>query len=249
MSLRSLQNEIISSILYTSAIVRQQGTRLIAPIAVDAVFFFLLGFVQSGLIAKIVEYLSASGVDMIHNLGFQSEYFPLLVMLIVAAIIILFLLYTIFQGTAWWLCRQLVKRENYSSYMIAFTLTSLVWGINYTIYSLAGLLVSIRETITKQAQTTANTFLFIYLLVIIFFAGISYIKTEKSFKKTMRGTFSKRNIIGIIPHYALIAAAFLLISLVLGRASGATTFIIQLVIVLPLLTLSRLYLASALRDN
>lgn len=239
--------ELRNSLLATAEAVKRAGWRILYVIVLEAFFFIFYGFVRAGLFTKLLEYLSALGISFIRTSNLASS--GQILSLALVTIVSLFLIYCVFQGTIWWLCHWLLKvKEDYSSYLLSFSRVSLWWGLLILIYNIISLAVFIRSTVSKQPESTATIVLLnIFLAVIAYFAVISYSTRPHSIRKSV--VIGVKDSIFIIPYFVIVAAVFAALYFALSavQASYIASLILQIVLVLPALAVSRMYLISALR--
>jgi hypothetical protein len=213
----------------------------------DASFFIVYGFARIGFFQKIIQYLSAMGVSILRSATMDGNLTRMVLVAVVSAAV-LFLIYAVFQGTAWWLCARFAGlREDYYQHMLSFTRVSLWWGLLFFVYSLLSIYFSVKSGVQNIPVSLAvRTVLTTYLAVIAYFAIVSYSLRPHSVKKSF--SLGLRKFHHIIPYFLMVAALLAVLYLVLAPFSTnyVASLIIQILLVLPALALSRIFFIVAL---
>lgn len=240
----------------------------------DIMFFFVYGFVTAPLFNKIVDYVIIIGSIISENVGIITSgtnpsltsilmenteiraLFNNLIWIYILLAIVIYMVYTFFQGIAWKMSRDIAeKKDGMYRFMKEFAILNIFWLVLFSIYHLLSLLSDIRMSALKtlQSQTTSafSVFVTILLIAIVYFAFISYTLIEKKTKENkIKAGFSMgiKKIRQIFPAFAVIAVVFLLLNFIL-KAASAVSFNIMIIVgvmtVIPAMTWARVYLTIA----
>jgi hypothetical protein len=159
----------------------------------------------------------------------------------------------VFQGSAWWLCKIFVQRQtgSYYGHMVDFAKISIVWAILVLIHAILGYGASLSALMRdSEPGKVVSTSLLLFAIIVLYLASLSYSVRGKGFLAVLRKTMSKAVEMRIIGGFAVIAAGFALLGLLLAQAEGSQflSAILQLLVVLPALSVSRILLITASRD-
>ncbi len=252
-------------------IIKENGLYIFLPMLTDLLFIFAYGFITSPIFTKIIEYFyksaslvtQASGnIDalaktpslwgVIESAG-AASYTKSFILLLLIALAAVYIIYCFFMGISWCFCYRMAgKKHDFTDFVINFAKVNLFWLILFVIYFIASFVFDFVTTLAQvradQIVDKRSIVLSIFLLLIVYFANISYSLIEK--QKTWE-TIKKAFIIGIkkakftIPAFAVVIIVFFLINYLLAALSDPTSIIlIGAITVLPAFTWGRIFILS-----
>lgn len=207
------------------------------------------GFVAEGFGQKLFQYLTAAGLDVARGVG-ASAFAPRLSLIIALYVLALYLLVTVFQGIAWWLCHGFVQKQakSYYSYMIGFAKITSLWAALFMVYAFMNYGISLAALMRdSQPGQAASTALLAYVLIVVYLASVSYAVQGNTFAATLRSTARRASQLRTLAAFALIAVGFALLGMLLSSVSGSPVLraFLQVLIVLPLVSTGRILLIAA----
>jgi len=250
-------------------LMKQNSPLIIFSSILDVIFLIVYGFLTAPLFFSIVENITSVGTKLsqlapefsrtftvnpgIINLLFThpslKPHTNTLIASYLILVLVIFVLYNLFQGINWRLARQITgDNTEWGSYLGRFAKINVFWIFLFVIYHILDVIASLQQTIAEGVVNTRPTntlgiISIIFLVTIIYFAFISYnsLSIKKSFKE---GIKKAKN---FVPMYLVIAAVFVIIQylLVLVQKLGtATTFIVGVALLLPALSWTRIYITK-----
>jgi hypothetical protein len=222
------------------------------PVLVDALFLVFYGFVTAGFGQKLFEYLTEMGLEVARGAG-AATVAPRLSAIIVLYSLALYLLVAVFQGSAWWLCHGFVQkhRRSYHDHMVGFAKLSLIWGVFVMGYAFVSYGISLSAMVKdREPGEVISSILLVSALMILYMASLSYSIRGKGVFSLLGRTITKAVELRILLAFAAICAVFILLGLLLSQVSSSLVLsaLVQLLMVLPALSVSRILLINASRD-
>lgn len=234
----------------------------------DILFFFAYGFATAPIYRKLMENIYAIGSlagEAIQTATRESQsmlsaltsetirpYFNNIIWLLIILAVTTYLIYCILQALNWKIALEITgKKTRYLDYLKKFLKINIIWFLLFVLYYLLGFAVEIRQIlISKITQTAPSSALSIiltaYLIGIAYFAVISYV--QKSAKQSW--TTGKTKFMQLLPAVLLIAAYFLALNIItgiIGSASTTAAIIAGLLLLVPSLTIARIYIALTIQ--
>lgn len=230
----------------------------------DIVLFLIYGFATAPIYNKLLAHINLIGSNAgtavqeatRYNQGFFAilahesikpyVYKIALLLLLLAATI--YLIYCILQAINWKIALQMTgKKIRYIDYLKKFLIINTIWFSLYIIYYLLVLAVDLRKilitTITQaQPSSALNIILTFYLILIAYFAAISYVKLSVK-KSWQTGTAEIKQ---LFPSVLLIAAYLLLINIITGQLISLNPIIgmtAGTILLIPAFTIGRIYIS------
>jgi len=248
---------IVKELINTLSLVKKQPFYLVMAAIIDALFFLAWGFFTGPVRDKIVQHsiLIANKINTLFQGGklptgllahlFTPEFKPLtgkLIILICLLFVLIFLVYTIFHGTAWWMATKMAGTKwTYRKYMLGFARVNLIWIAGYIIYKLLDIMISLRhlfiEKLLPGTTNIAGSVLFILLILLGIAAFLSY-------PRLLAGTIFTTPLKISIPLVILSASIFLAVQFILksiGKVSVDAALIIGLLLLFPTMSFIRVY--------
>jgi len=230
----------------------------------DIILFLIYGFATAPIYNKLLAHInligSNAGTAVQEATRYSQGFFSILahesikpylykialLLLLLAATV--YLIYCILQAINWKIALQMTgKKIRYLDYFKKFLIINIIWFILYIIYYLLVLAVDLRKiliTTIAQAQPSSvlNIILTFYLIIIAYFAAISYI--QLSVKKSWQtGT---KKIKQLFPSVLLIAAYLMLINIITGQLiyfNPIIGMITGTILLIPAFTIGRIYIS------
>lgn len=207
-------------------------------ITIDLAFLFVLGFATRLLLDSILDTIvvMSSGISqalqqntpLLTALA-QNPYTTKLAITYLALFATTYLIWTLFQGTNWWIAFKIEKEtKKYKQYLWQFAKKTIPLAIIYGLIHLATLgLDIIKSLATKQTTTSAGI---IPIIILGYFATTAYAKGTYLSKKT------------IIPYLKIILATaiFWITINTIQMISQTIAIIIGLIILIPAFTIARI---------
>lgn len=249
-------------------------TLLIFSAMIDAAFFIVYGFftqpVRDQLFNNAVLLTNVVG-EALQQAGQRFETPSVLSMLtaplakphfigvilwLLVLMVVGYVLYVIFQGIAW----RLALQHKRKGFMTQFALLNIPWfiivGTLYFLLTVIDLRSAIVLAITKESASAIPRSIILGLISLSFyFAIISYGQLHShGWKKAFKLSFSHGigKIVKYLPPAALLAIIYIIVNFLLVylfRINQALGFIIGIILFLPLLYLSRIYIYKIVRDE
>ncbi|MBW3002384.1 hypothetical protein KY338_04440 [Candidatus Woesearchaeota archaeon] len=237
-------------------------------IFLDILFFFVYGFATAPIYLKLMANVNIIGAhageavktatrdsqSMFSALSSEviAPYFNNIIWLLLILAATTYLTYCIFQAVNWKIALQLTgKKIKYLDYLKKFLLLNILWFILFALYYALGLVVDIRKILIStlmqtQASNTLNVVLVFYLIFIAYFAVISYIKLNLR-KSISTGTSKIKQ---LLPSILLIAVYLLALNIViklLASIHPLAGIIIGFILLLPAMTIARIYISLTIQ--
>lgn len=241
----------------------QQRIKIIFPIILELMFFLVLGFFSGPLLNEIFTNLvyigdlmageSVTASKNMWDVVVSSESFAHMALIGVVLILVVYVLYCLFHGIIWRYCMGLNgKGTGYMAYIKRFFLVNILWYILYIFIYLIYFFLFYIDTVGRRINPSGFYFISVipifFLLVVVYFALISYVliyrnNAWKSIRKSIK--------IGILRSYPLIGNMFLLIIFffvlnyflyLLSLVSFVLLVIGGIVILMPMLVFARVYI-------
>lgn len=243
--------------------VKKKPLYFLGSILADLGFFFFYGFVVLSLSEKIADKIARFGflaaqqgpnfADFTSTVLEVISKDPALKVLGIDMIVLLALMimsfyfvYTLFQGIAWWCCHQMIKAKPWKEYFHTFFVINLYWIALLAGYKvLDALAVYAASFHIATLLQVASILSFVYLIAWLYVASLSYSMLPK--KKAIRQAFHlsvKRKI--LIPMICVLVVLFIINALLswLGVQSPQLFLVIGIVLVFPLLSLTRIFMIT-----
>jgi hypothetical protein len=234
----------------------------------DILFFFVYGFATAPIYLKLMENVNVIGSyageavktatresqSMLNALSSETiaPYFNNIILLLLILAVTVYLIYCIFQALNWKIALQLTgKKTRYLDYLKKFLLLNILWFILFMLYYTLGFFVDIRKilisTLTQTTPSSAlNVVLAFYFIFIAYFAVISYVKL--SLKKSI--STGMRKLKQLLPSILLIAVFLLALDIIiklLASLNPILAIIVGLIILLPAMTIARIYISLTIQ--
>jgi hypothetical protein len=253
----------IKEALETAKLIRKNLGWLAIAAVTDVFFFLVYGFLTRPVRDKIIEHIVIIGgkLSQLATETIKTSYFKLLwtesvkpyttqmLFLLLIFLIMVWVLYCVFQGTTWWICRTIAgKKEAYQKYLITFTKLNIVWGLLFVIYLALDTYVDLKNALLKavtQQPAGQSILLIIYLIIVIYFALISY-STGKLRNIFKTGKNLKQTIPPMLLSFVLILIIHFIVKLA-GMINAIAALIIGILLILPALTFIKTHLVRTLK--
>ncbi|MBU0536718.1 MAG: hypothetical protein KKE20_07155 [Nanoarchaeota archaeon] len=248
--MRRKQSSFLHEIKTTFNIVKQHNINIIFPMISDLLFPITYGFINGYFGVAVLFYLYSLGQaimsadnNAIAPLA-RRAFFYLLGLLLV-----LYLAYVIFQGISWMYSRRFSGNNiPLKDYLKGFALVNIFWYVIFIFHSSALFIIDYYEISSKAL----NYILMAVMIVVVYFAVISYTLIGK------RGVIKSCFMIGtkhvlqlgprVLGALAIIFALNQLLVLI-SAFSRVLVVILGVFVLLPALTILRIYLHIAVKDN
>lgn len=229
--------------------------------ASDLLFLFLYGFVTAPFIQKIVQNM-VGFVQCLSKTTTNKSPWTFLG-LIVAYVLVVYVLFVLFQGVSWWASSRLAgKKVPFKTYLGRFAKSQVLW---YVLFVFAHALSYIMTLAAIAAQQTKNLghlpFFTILFVILLYFSTISasLIATKKA-----GAAVTKTLVLGVgkihrvLPSFALVVVLLYLVNLLVFAVSsllsqsiaGRVFFVIIAgTIVLPFFCWIRTFLTRSLNNK
>lgn len=242
----------------------RQKLLVIASGFMDLLFLIAFGFMTTPVYGKLTEHViiigalvsqqlrAAAGrmrpaiIDTLFQEPVRGYTWQFLGLLVVLAVVV-FVLFWIFQGLAWWLATAVAgKNMRWRAFLTRFARVNVVWFGLFVLWYVLDTVFDLRriavEKATGQAATGAGIVLFGVLVLIWYFAIISYplLRIKQSF---VLGT-QKAGV--LVPAFALVIVHFLAGNLVVRWLAGLSTalmFVVGAILLVVLLAWARVYMS------
>jgi hypothetical protein len=260
------QNPVVKELVTSLSLLKQNIWLVVTTILIDAAFLFFYGFltpfVGNAITAhvvlisnKISQLMAQQKTGMLYLL-FTPEVRPLtykMLLLILIFFVLIYIIYTIFQGTTWWLSRNIAgEKDTYRSYFFKFAKINILWIVLYALYKCLDALAGVRYVIVQKfAPGTPNILgntLDALFVILVISAIFSYPQLKKS---ALFRIPVKTSIPAIILSTAILIIARytpILISYYAGKplVSDIMT-ILSIILFFPAIILIRVYLTRVLK--
>ncbi|MEM4253960.1 MAG: hypothetical protein QXR48_01045 [Candidatus Woesearchaeota archaeon] len=263
------KTSIFNEWLFAWKLIWKKGWYVPASAVLDVLFLVLYGFMTSQLFDKLTEHVIVIGTLLTEQMRavadrtrpaiidalFQppvSRYTWQFVALLVILAIVVFVLFCVFQGLAWFIAARLTgSRTHWRKYLLVFARINLLWAGLYFFWQVADTVFNLRrvavEKITGQIIAGSGIVMQVLLAVLIYFAIVSYalLGIRKAF---VVGT---RKIIVLLPAVVIVCLQFFICNYFLIRLaeiSPKLSFIITAIVLVLLLAWTRAYATIVVRQ-
>jgi hypothetical protein len=253
---------VVKELINSLHLLKKNAFWLVMAALIDAVFFVAWGFFTSPVKDKIVEHavlisnqlstiMAGKGTGILaHMLSPQLR--PMtgkLVVLIAALFIVMYLLYSAFHGTSWWMATKIAGRNyKYRNYMLGFAKINLLWLACYALYKLLDIIISLRHLILeKLSPGTPNIAAKILLVLVI----LLFITAFLSYPMLKIGTLFTTPFKITAPLVIISASIYLTTQFILNNISKLSldaALITGLLLLFPAITLIRVYVTRVLTN-
>jgi hypothetical protein len=265
-------NSIISNLKSSVKLLKEHKPLVLLSASIDLLFLFVYGFVFSMVFSRIGGYLlelynlmmespqqiqgSLLGKGLFSALRATPEMsfvFNKLIIWFLILGIMIYVLYSVFQGISWRISYRIIgKKIAYSRFIVKFALVNLFWFVFYIIYQIIDYLFDLNAMIAGNMDLGQSApglsfiafMLWISMFVIGYFALISYtlVMKHRVIRKSFGLGFKKFKV--LLPAYLTVLAVFFVINLLLvlsSRISPVVMFALGMVTVFPAMTWARVF--------
>ena len=216
-------------------VLKENRETIALPVVSDLAFLFLYGFVRSGILNKIGEYLffiqsKLTGINDVEGLSYKlneriiaSSVWRIIILMILF-FLLTYLLYIILEGFSWWYAHRISNSKvSYVNYLKRFSLVSIPLLAAFIAFSINVFIQAMRE------EKALNLPWIIIFIVLVYFTFIGYTgKLRHSFRKEY-----------ILP-FAILALIFSMDYISRLSKLSIITLAIGLILILPGLTFFRI---------
>jgi len=253
--------------------IRRKPIYFIVPLFIDLFFLFIFSIVYHfffrNIMDKIISLLMLTGKslqgitqnEMSLNILANQQQMNSLIMgigfwILVLAVLI-YLLYCIFQGTSWFIAHKILKEKtNFKDYIKRFFAVNILWHIAFVIIAYFYVRALIFTNVLKISSNfgTVRIFSLIILIILSYFAFISYVLIKKhkfieSIKKSF--SFGIKEFSTIVPMYVLLILGFALIDVLLRllfMISTTLMIVVGIVLIFPIIVYARIVIISVIEN-
>tara|TARA_Y100000310_G_scaffold339887_1_gene433981 strand:+ start:3851 stop:4672 length:822 start_codon:yes stop_codon:yes gene_type:complete len=263
---------IISTLKSSTKLLKEHKPLVLLSASIDLLFLFVYGFVFSMVFSKIEGYLlELYNLMMEYSQQIQgsllekglfsalratpemSEVFNELIIWFLVLGIVIYVLYSVFQGISWRISYKIIgKKIGYSKFLIRFGLVNLFWFAFYIIYQIIDYLFDLNAMIAVNMDLGQSApglsfisfMVWISMFVIGYFVLISYtlVMKHRVIRKSFGLGFRKLKV--LLPAYLTVLAVFFTLNLLLVlsfRISPVLMFIVGIIGVFPAITWARVF--------
>ena len=262
-----MKKKLISCLKNSYDIFVKNWKRAFIPITLEILFLLSYGFFASPLIAGvgnnllqigdiIVNESSVAGKNIVDSV-ISSAYFSNFMILSIALLLIVYILYSFFQGFVCAYSIRLKKKINLKIYVKRFFKVNIFWYSLFVIYVIIDFVISYFDLVRERYGGGGGiAWIFnIILVAIIYFAFINYTlldeeKTLTSIKKSF-GLGTKK-ILSFGFGYLFIALTLFILNLMLSVISTINTtlfVLLGIVLVMPILIFFRVLLKELTNET
>jgi hypothetical protein len=255
---------VVKELINSLILIKQQPFWLVMAALADAVFFIAWGFFTSPVRNKIVEHavLIANQLSTImagqelpsgileHMLSPALR--PMtakLTIIILTLFVTIYVLYTAFHGTSWWMAAQIAKKDHsYRKYLLGFAKINLLWLLLYTIYKFLDVIVSVRHVVIEKILPGTPNIGAGILFAALLFLGITAVFSYPLLKAK---TLFKIPINISAPLIVISASLFLATQFILnliGKLNVDAALAAGLLLLFPVMTLIRVYITRVITN-
>lgn len=236
--------------------VKERPLLLVFGSITDAIFFISIGLFTAPVSTLMIEQFSKLAQEFSKGLAQSNEqiFTTLATSSITFALLsniaiyfaILFTIYTIFQGTSWYIAHKYFRKTHYLRSILNFFKINLFWFALYVIYKLLDFLIDLRYRLLERLQPeTIN--IAGHIMLALFFIGLGL----ASFSCAREKTFAFFRVPIKKSSELMITGALLFfipysIFYALGNINLTLSIILSAFILLPMLTYLRVYLMEEL---
>ena len=256
--------------------IKENPKKIVLAGVIDALFFFVYGFVTAPLLRKLVEYVVLIGTGISENANAMlrgetptigsivandphlMQYAQNLLIIYVIVAIVIYIVYNFFHSITWKISSDITGRKiGIYDYMKEFALVNIFWFVAFIIYHILSLHADLQESAFRAMNAVpGNGFrivITVLLFAIIYFAGISYalIGTVKKGKIKKSFEIGLGKVKSVLPAYVLILAVYFVIKYVLeaiGKYDTRVMFVVGLLTFIPAMTWARVYITSVVEN-
>ena len=267
------KNILIKAFIDSFNSIRRKPIYFIVPLFIDFfflfIFFIIYYFFLENIMDKIISLLMLTGKafqgitqnqislnilsnqqqmnSLIFNIGFW----------ILGLAVLVYILYCIFQGASWFFAHKIFKEKlNYLEYIKRFFAVNTLWYIAFMIIAYFYARAVIFTDVLKISSNlgTVRIFSIIFLIILSYFAFISYILIKKhEFIHTIKKSFSFgiKEFQTIVPMYVLLILGFALIEVLLRllfMVNITLMVVIGFLLIFPFITYARLVIISVIEN-
>ncbi|MFH0874896.1 MAG: hypothetical protein V1859_03090 [archaeon] len=247
------KNIIISSFFESFKAIKEKKFFILFPVIIDLLFIISFGFTVNYFLANIEEKAVAliqSGKSMLYAgsliKGLFSNNDSLSILLSTLGIMITaYINYCIFQGSNWMLAKKFVHvKVSFFAYMKKFFLINLFWFFLFYIVQITDYFRRLFGYLRQQDYSWLSNALIFLLILIVYFAFISYtLLTKYNVKKAIRKSFSLgiKKIHYILFMYLILYLIFLLLDF-LAKINFVLMILVGILLVSPAFTWARIFI-------
>jgi len=249
--------------------IRKNPSYVAVPFFIDLLFLFVFfiayNFFLGNIMNKVISLLMLTGKALqgltqtdisLNVLSNQQQMNSLIISIgfwIFGLVILSYLLYCIFQGLVWFIAHKMFKiKTRPADYIKRFFAVNLVWYLMVVIigYFYVKAVIYTQVLRTPSNLETVNIFSTILLIVICYFAFVSYALIKKyGFIDSIKKSFSlaTKEFSTIASMYILFILAFFLIDIILKlifMISTALMIIVGIILIFPVIAYMRLVIIS-----
>lgn len=246
----------------------QHGLYVVASGLMDFLFLFSFGFLTRPVFDKLTEHVIIIGTLVSEQMrvpagrvrpavidalfldparGYTLQFLGLLVVLAV----VVFVLFCVFQGLAWWFATSVAgKKTHWRVFLLQFARINMFWFGLYAVWYVVDAILDLRRLVVEkalgQSALASNTVLLVVLVVLVYLAMLSYPLLGIR-KAVLLGTHRAQT---MLPAFILIVVQMLAGNFLVqwvAQVSKLALFILGTVLLVVLLAWSRLYLARLVR--
>ncbi len=230
------------------------------PIFIDIIFLLAIGFVGSIFTTKAIPYLQnlatiqTQATDTSAMIAQQTQLASTLthvILILLQIVLAVFILWIIFQGINWFLAVKCVKKKvNLKKYSLNFIVINIIWILLTAIIAKFFFEITLKNLLSTTpivSQSLINIITILILIIILYFLfighAISYKYNLKDFLKNIFKTGVKDFKKIILAYITLIILFFIANYIVkLFSLSFASMIIAGIIILMPLITFSRIFI-------
>lgn len=255
---------VIKEWLESWMLLGRNTTFVLASGLVDIVFFIAYGFLTAPVFDKLTEHVIVIGTLVSEQMRvaagrarpavidtlFQqpvSQYTWQFVGLLIVLVLVVFVLFCVFQGLNWWLATSVIgKKQQWRDFLLRFARVNLLWFGLYVVWYCIDTVFDLRRIVVEKATGQAAgaapmIALSFALIVIAYFALISYplLNIRKAF------LIGIRHAAVLVPGVLLAGAQFLAGNFALrwlATVNATAHFILGAVLLLVLLAWTRIFM-------
>ncbi len=240
---------------------------LVFPILLDIIFLFLVGFVGSIFTTKAIPYLQSlatlqtQATDTSAMIAQQTQLASTLtniILILLQILLAVFVLWTIFQGINWFLATKCVKKKvNIKKYSINFLTLNIILAILIAIIAKFFFEITLKNLLTSTpivSQSLVNTIAIIISIILLYFLFIGYsISYKYKLKEFLKNIFKTgiKDFKKITTTYLIIIILFWVANYIVKLFSldFKSAMIAGIILLMPLITFSRIYLIKTIEKN
>ena len=260
-------NTIIKELKRSLSIIKENPFSIVYQVMFDILFMFSYGALVLPMLNNIADQLSAISVTMsseVSTAGREyalptigsilqnpevAQYLKNIFWLYVLAGAGFYVVYCFFQGINWKIAEKAVgQKMPFYKFMTRFFLVNIIWMIAYIIHHFMGIYsdvqLSMLERIGAAGGMTSMAFIaLLFWAVLFYFAVISYCLLENRPLKAIKKSFSIgiRKAVEIIPMFAVIGLAVIIVDLFLRLFTGRILIIFGVLTFLPVIAWARIF--------